>query len=66
MELLELELDPLLELEPDFDELEEPESDELELDDSDGEDEEPADSLLLADPLEAPLALLTGSRLSVR
>jgi hypothetical protein len=62
--LAELELDPLLELEPDFDE--EPESEELELDDSDGEDEEPADSLLLADPLEAPLALLTGSRLSVR
>jgi hypothetical protein len=63
VELLELELDPLLELEL---ELEEPESDELELDESDGVEEEPADSLLLADPFEAPLAVLAGSRLSVR
>jgi hypothetical protein len=72
--LLELELLPSDEPEP-----EEPEPDELELDeesepdepdepDDDSEDDdEPADSLLLADPFdELPAVLLAASRLSLR
>jgi hypothetical protein len=57
----ELELDP-------FDELELEELDDVELDESEeDDDDEPADSLLFADPLdEAVLALFAASRLSVR
>ncbi|MDT5325697.1 MAG: hypothetical protein QOF25_2849 [Mycobacterium sp.] len=62
--LLEFELEPFDELEPD--EPDELELDESELDESE-DDEAPTDSLLFADPLdELPLELVAFSRLSLR
>jgi hypothetical protein len=62
--LLEFELEPFDELEPD--EPDELELDESELDESE-DDEAPTDSLLFADPLdELPLELVAVSRLSLR
>jgi hypothetical protein len=65
--LLEFELEPFDELEPDEpDELELDES-ELDEDDESEDDEAPTDSLLFADPLdELPLELVAFSRLSLR
>jgi hypothetical protein len=68
--LLELELLPFDE--PELDELEldeesEPDEDDVEGVEDESDDEEPADSLVLADPLdELPAALFAASRLSLR
>jgi len=75
--LLDFELEPFDELEPDEleldeesepDEPDEPDEEDVEgVEDESDDAEEPADSLLLADPLaELPAALFAASRLSLR